>query len=248
MFTSDLIRALDVDQFACDVGLILDPWQSRLLSSQSRKIALLCSRQSGKSSAVALLALWTAIYDPGLILLFSPSQRQSGELFRKVIDYLRALPDPPEIAHESILRLELRNGSRIISLPGSEATVRGYSGARAVIVDEAARVPDELMASIRPILATSNGRLIALSTPAGKRGWFHGIWTEGADWERTLITAADCPRISEDFLRDELRELGPTRYAEEYLCEWLDDALSVFSLDLITAAVSDDFPPLWPGS
>jgi hypothetical protein len=245
MFSRDLIRALDPAEFAADCGLILDPWQARLLDSTSRKVLMLCSRQAGKSTSTALLALWLAIYDPGLILLFSPSQRQSSELFRKVLEHLRALPDPPELAMESVARLEFRNGSRIISLPGSEATVRGFSAAKAVVIDEASRVPDDLMASIRPILATSNGRLIALTTPAGKRGWFYKAWVEGDGWERITVTARDIPRITPDFLADERRELGDLMYSQEYLCEFVDQDTQVFPSDVIDAAFRDDVEPLW---
>ena len=59
--------------------------------------------------------------------------------------------------------MELANGSRIISLPGSEKTVRGYSAVSLVIMDEAARVPDELLQAVRPMLATTSGRFIALA-------------------------------------------------------------------------------------
>jgi hypothetical protein len=245
--THDLLRALDPAEFAVDVGMELDPWQADLLYSTKKKQLLLCSRQSGKSTTTALLALWTAIHDAGLILLFSPSQRQSSELFRKVLDHLRSLRDPPEVAVQSALRLELANGSRIVSLPASEDTVRGYSGARLIVVDEAAHVPDSLMAAIRPILATSGGRLIALSTPAGKRGWFYEAWRAGVGWNRIKITADQCPRISAEFLADELAELGPTRFNEEYNCEFLDDDIQAFSQDLIDRAFQNDYQPLWPG-
>ena len=54
--------------------------------------------------------------------------------------------------------------------------MRGYAAADLVIIDEAARVEDDLISAFRPMLATSNGRLIALTTPAGKRGWFFDAW------------------------------------------------------------------------
>jgi hypothetical protein len=245
MFNRDLVRALDPDEFASDCGLELDPWQSRVMSSTARKVLLNCCRQSGKSTVTALLALHGAVYDPGLYLVFSPTQRQSTELLLKVKEHLRNLSDPPEVSLESVTRLEFRNTSRIISLPGSEATVRGFSAARAVIVDEAARTPDDLMAAVRPILATSGGRLIALSSPAGRRGWFWQADTLGEGWQKYRITADQCPRISPAFLADEMRELGPLRYAAEYECQYVDDETQVFSSELIDAAFRDDIPPLW---
>lgn len=65
---------------------------------------------------------------------------------------------------------------RIISLPGSQDTVRGFSGVRLLIVDETARVANDLYPAVRPMLAVSSGRLLALSTPFGTRGWWYDAW------------------------------------------------------------------------
>jgi hypothetical protein len=86
---------------------------------------------------VGALAVNTALYDPGLVLLFAPSQRQSKELLIKVREIYIAQPDAPDIVTESSLRLELENGSRIIALPGVEATTRGFSAPKLIVVDEA---------------------------------------------------------------------------------------------------------------
>jgi hypothetical protein len=132
-------------------------------------------------------------------------------------------------------------------LPGSERTVRGLANVSLAIVDEAARVEDELLAAIRPMLATATGggRLIALSTPAGKRGWFHDAWTGGNDWHRTKVAASDCPRITKEFLDEELRELGAQRFSEEYGLEFLDPDEAVFPSEIIAAAFSQQVQPLW---
>ncbi|HSL85146.1 MAG TPA: terminase family protein, partial [Thermoanaerobaculia bacterium] len=167
----DLAFALDPARVAVEMGLDPDPWQARFLRTPGRRILLNCTRQSGKSTVTALLAAHTALYDPGaLVLLLSPTQRQSHELFRKALDAYHAVPTAIPVVQESALRLELSNGSRIVSLPGKETTVRGFSGVRLLAVDEAARVADELYYSVRPMLAVSGGRLVALSTPFGTRG------------------------------------------------------------------------------
>ncbi|MGA9006343.1 MAG: hypothetical protein WB495_05490, partial [Xanthobacteraceae bacterium] len=50
---------------------------------------------------------------------------------------------------------------------------------------EAAHADDDYIAALRPMLATSNGSLIALSTPNGKRGWFYDQWHSCDDsWTR----------------------------------------------------------------
>jgi phage FluMu gp28-like protein len=148
--------------------------------------------------------------------------------------------------HETSLLLDLANGSRIVSLPGKEETVRGYSGVTLLIIDEAARVPDELYYATRPMLAVSSGRLICLSTPFGKRGFFFQEWTEGKNWQRITITADECPRITADFLEEERRALGPHWFAQEYMCEFLESSHQVFSHDLIASALDEDISPLFP--
>lgn len=234
--------------FARACGIVPDPWQERVLESEARKLIMLCARQTGKSTVSKLLGVHQATQYPSqLVLMAAPSLRQSGELFRGCLKLLKEAEVPlPKIAAESALRVELNNGSRIIALPGSEATIRGYSAANLVVVDEASRVGDDLIAAIRPTLATTSGRLIALSTPMGRRGWFYLEWSSGHNWERSEVKASDCARISPEFLEDERRSLGPHVYAQEYENAFHDDDSAVFDSELIERAISPDVLPLWP--
>ena len=195
---ADLALALDPAAMLERAGVVPDPWQAALLRSGSPRILLNAARQSGKSTTTAGVALHAALYRAGsLVLLLSPSQRQSQELFRKCLDLYAALGRPVMPAAESALRLELGNGSRLVALPGKEETVRGFSGARLLVIDEASRVADGLYYAVRPMLAVSGGRLIALSTPWGKRGWWYEAWENGGpEWQRFKVTADQCPRLS----------------------------------------------------
>ena len=85
--------------------------------------------------------------------------------------------------------LELCNGSRVEALPGTEATIRAFSAVKLLVVDEAARVPDSLMAGIRPMLAVSSGSLIALSSAWAKQGWFYESWSGAGEWFKVRVTA-----------------------------------------------------------
>ncbi len=242
-FKSNLAMALDpVLLFRAATGLVPDPWQAQLLRSNAPRVLLNCSRQSGKSTAVAVLALHTALFCPGsLTLLLCPSLRQSSELFKKVTTIYQGLgrPIPPEA--ESALRLELATESRIISLPGKEGTVRGYSGVKLLIVDEAAFVADDLYRTIRPMLAVSQGRLLAPSTPFGKRGWWFDAWQHGgASWERYEAPATMCPRITPDFLDEERRTLGDFWFSQEYGCQFLDAQSAAFRHDDIQRAFQSE--------
>jgi hypothetical protein len=247
MLASDIRCALDPVAFAAMLGFEEDPWQARVLRWPGKRLLLNCSRQSGKSTTTAILALHRAMYYPGsLILLVSPSLRQSAELFRKAADFLTRLEAGPKLTEDNRLSCVLANGSRVVSLPSSEATVRGFSAVDLVIFDEAARVDDALYYGVRPMLAVSGGRLVAMSTPFGKRGWWHKEWTEGGDgWERIEIPATDCPRISPDFLAEERRSMGDWWYRQEYLCQFVETVDQIFSYDLIMAAISAEVKPLW---
>src|ERR687896_1244342 len=164
----DLRLALDRAAFARELVLEPDPWQERLLRSTADRMLLNCCRQSGKSTMTGLIALHRALYHPGsLILCLAPALRQSQELFGKVLGFYRDLGRPVAAQGERKLSLELENGSRIVTLPGTEKTIRGFSGASLLLIDEAARVANDLYASIRPMLAVSGGRLLAMSSPFG---------------------------------------------------------------------------------
>jgi hypothetical protein len=230
------------------LGFQPDPWQEDVLLSQENRVLLNCCRQSGKSTTAAILALHRALYVPrSLVLLISRSLRQSGELFKKVQDFLGLLPVRPALTEDNKLSLQLANGSRIVSLPSKEETIRGFSGPSLVVEDEAARVSDSLYLAIRPMLAVSNGQLILMSTPFGKRGhFFEAHENEGASWERVQITASQCPRISEAFLAEEKSIMPEWWFKQEYGCEFTETLDACFTHEQIMSAMSAEIQPLFP--
>jgi hypothetical protein len=242
----DLRLALDRVAFAKRVGLKPDPWQEDLLSSTSERVLLNCCRQSGKSTMTGVIALHRALYHPGsLILCLAPALRQSQELFSKIAGFYRDQGRPVSAVAERKLSLELENRSRIITLPGSEKTVRGFSGAALLAVDEAARVDDSLYFAVRPMLAVSGGSLMMLSTPYGKRGVFFEEWTNGIGWERYEVPASQCPRIPEVFLEEERHSLPGRVYRQEYECSFEETDDQVFSFEDVAAAIRPDVTPLF---
>ena len=246
MVAHDLRLALDPVAFAVELGFTPDDWQAKVLSGTGNHILLNCSRQSGKSTTAAILALHRALYYvESLILLISPSLRQSSELFRKVTEFLNTLKVRPKLLEDNKLSCMLVNKSRIVSLPSSEGTVRGFSGANLIIEDEASRVLDDLYMAIRPMLAVSNGKLILMSTPFGKRGHFFEEWDKGQGWEKVQVKANECPRISEKFLREERASLGDWWFKQEYMCEFVEPVDQVFGYELVMGMLSSDVKPLF---
>jgi len=220
-----------------------------LLYSEAPRVLLNCARQSGKSTMAGLLALHKALLVPdSLILILAPVERQAKELFAKVAQAYRTLGHVIPADSYRKLGMELANGSRIEALPGTEKTVRSFSGVDLLIVDEAARVADELYFAVRPMLAVSGGRLMMLSTPWGKRGVFYEAWTGLEEWDRYEVAAAACPRISEEFLEEERRALPSWVFRQEYECSFEETDDQVFTTEMIDAAVSEDVAPLKLGA
>lgn len=243
---ADLRMGLDRVTFARAAGLDPDPWQEDVLRSESKRMLLNCSRQSGKTTIVATLALHKALYKPrSFCLIFSPSLDQSLEFFRRVADLTGALGmenvDPEALRKTG---MDLKNGSRIEARPGSERTARGRT-ADLLVIDEAARIEDALYHSLRPMIAVTGGSLVLLSTPWGKRGAFYEAWTNGVGWERYRVTAEECPRISREFLEEERMSLPRRIFEQEYLCEFVETVDQIFSFDEVESAMSDEVTPLF---
>jgi hypothetical protein len=244
-----LACALDPVLFAeTMLGFKPDEWQAKALRSTAKQTILNCSRQSGKSTTTAALALHTALFRPGsLILLVSPSLRQSRELFVKVTGFLKALNHRPKLDEDNKLSITLENKSRVISLPSSPETIRGFSAVDLLIEDEAAFCRDDLYRSVRPMLAVSDGKLILMSTPHGKVGHFYEEWANGddAEWEKIRVTAHQCPRISPEFLENERNSLGSLWFNQEFMGIFAERVDSVFSHDVVMESFSSDVKPLF---
>ena len=250
LIARDMARAADPVLFAKDCGFDLDPWQQDFVRSSARRVLQLAARQVGKTTSTAIKTFHTAVYEPGaLIVVVAPAERQSKEFIRSVRHMHRALEGAMPLASESVTKVEFQNESRILALPGGEEgrTIRGLAGARLIVVDEAAQVSDELLAAIRPMMATNpRAEMIALTTPKGRRGWFYDAWHDpDSSWQRVRVTVDMCPRITAAFLADERKALGPTRFAEEYELAFIDSDTAAFSTALIDAAFKKELRPLW---
>ncbi len=223
-----------------------DAAQERVLTTQSKRVVMNCTRQWGKSTVTAAKAVHQAsTVAESLTLVVSPSARQTGEFLRKAEGFVRKLGLRSKGDGDNEMSLLLPNRSRIVGVPGNESTVRGFSAVSLLLVDEAARVEDEMYLAVRPMMAVSNGTLWLMSTPFGKRGFFYETWAEGgAEWERVRVAADECPRIQPAFLEEERRTMGERWYHQEYQCEFVDSVSGIFDRELVERAVTREVKPL----
>jgi phage FluMu gp28-like protein len=98
------------------------------------------------------------------------------------------------------------------------------------------------------MLAVGGGRLVLLSTPWGKRGVFYETWKERHEQggESFEVPATECSRISEEFLDEERRALGPIFFDQEYMCEFKDVAGALISSEVLDMALDRTIEPLFP--
>jgi len=240
----DAYRA-DPSRLMLDAGFTPDPWQHSFLNSHERWNLILCGRQVGKSVAVSILALHTALTRPGsTVILIAPIESQANELLRKVTTAFNVIGRPGGALRDAVTTLELTNRSRVIALPGKERSVHSYT-ADLLIIDEAARVPDEVYYAASPQLSASKGRLVALSTAFSKSGWLFKEWQEGLGYNRLSITARECPRHTPEFLARERRSMGPRWFDMAYMNTFGDDVAAVFATEDIRAMESSEVTPLF---
>ncbi|HTO86754.1 MAG TPA: terminase, partial [Thermoanaerobaculia bacterium] len=82
--------ALNPARLMVEAGMDPDPWQREAMTSEATRSLILATRQGGKSSVAACRSVWEAICrPPALVVMLSPSLRQSSELFRKALDAWR---------------------------------------------------------------------------------------------------------------------------------------------------------------
>ena len=136
------------------LGFKPDAAQKKMLLSKAKRGILNCTRQWGKSTVAALMAVHRAFFYPGsLVIVASPTERQSAEFLLKARYFMQLLKIPVRGDGHHRNSLRFPNGSRIVGLPGKGNTLRGYSEVSLMIIDEAARVPDEMYKALRPSMA-----------------------------------------------------------------------------------------------
>jgi len=218
-----------------------DPLQAEVLNAASPRLLLCCSRQWGKSTVTAAKALhFAAVRPKSTTLIASASLRQSHELLKKVVLFAETAGVRSKADTATGIRL-LGNQSRILALPQNFRTIRGYA-ADLVVIDEAAFTPDEVFDAIGPAIAATNGHLWLLSSAYTKSGFFYRMWQERPEgWRIFKATAADCPRISFEFLEREQRLRSDAIFRREYFCEFQSGRRQFVDDGLIESAHDPSF-------
>lgn len=241
----DLAASLDPVAFALRTGFDPERWQADLLRSPARRALALCARQVGKTTTTGIRVVHRSIFRPGsLSVIISPTQRQSNEMLLGVKGRFRAAANAPRFVRDSDTELALENGSRVLSLPGTEGTTRGYANVKLLVIDEAAKVDDEIFYAVLPMVA-SDGVIMALSTPAGQRGWFYDLHQDPMNgWERHKITVHESRQWDARRIAESRASMASFAFAADCECVFGDTDEQMFPTELVRRMVTPDVEPL----
>jgi hypothetical protein len=224
---------------AQNLGFTPDPRQAEFLDLDDPRIVYLTSRQSGKTQTAGAKAVHCAFAFPGSeFLLFGAVSRQSSNLLGRIRGFLHHLGVPCRRHPDHPQSILLPNGSSFIALPGIPKNIRSFAAIRAILIDEAAFVEDDLYPAVTPMVAISKGSLWVLSTPWGQNNVFYQLCnTLKNGWTVVRSPAAECPRISPEFLAAERLLHGEKLYAQEYECAFVSAAHQFLDRAVIAQAL-----------
>ncbi len=214
----------------------LDTWQKEVLKAKGN-ICLVSGRQVGKSTVISIKAGYYAVKNPNkTILIIAAVERQALLLFEKVLSYVHEYfrsyiceGENKPTKHT----LKLTNGSVIHCLPTGESGygIRGYTIDQ-LYADEAHYISEDVWNAVTPMLATTKGDIILLSTPKSREGYFFRCSTD-SNFTQFRLSSEDCPRMSKEFLIQEKNRMSERQYEQEYLGRFVDGMGQFFPNDVL---------------
>jgi Terminase large subunit, T4likevirus-type, N-terminal len=223
-------------------------WQETFLRApKGASLLALTARQVGKTTTAAWAIAHTMVFRPNsLSVIACPAQRQSAEAVRRVREAL--VMAGGELKSDNVYGLELKNGSRVLALPGSDDSIRGMTVDGWIVADEAARLSHDLISALRPMRAgRPQARYAMLSTAWSRTDPFWTAWADGdPSWIRLQATAETAP-FSPQFLEQERRALGEHAFAREYYGIPQGAHASPFTWELYERATRIVAPLVGPG-
>ena len=227
-------------------------YQVKLLEDPSKRIVVIWPRQSGKTTTLSVRMIWYAATHRGTVsLIVAPGLRQSMIVMDRIHAFLLSIPKP--LRREIVEKMQrtvvwFRNGSQLVALPNSPNLLRGYTASNVLCDESAFFREDELVfySVLFPMLQTTQGTLIASSTPWGKDSVFYKF-TQDPTFNPQWIKIDDVVKaeLTTQAFVDEMRQRTPSeRFRREYLAEFVEDELAYFTQKLITECIDSELAPI----
>lgn len=203
-----------------------------------KELVLNFSRQSGKTTLCEILLIETLVKKKCTCAYISPDFGQGKKVFREIVNLLSQTPLIKK-KNSTDLTMELINGSFLQFFTGKNPTaIRGNTISGLLVLDEAAYLPEETSDGqnfyhmvVKPITKAKKPKVVFISTPNGKFGLFYEKYLEGLTSETTKTVECNIyedSTISKEDIEELKRTTPPLAWRQEFLCEFLDSALTVF--------------------
>lgn len=232
-----------------------DQWQKDFINCKGDKLLDL-GRQGGKSEVCGADCGEYAIHNKNKqILMIAPTERQAQGLFNKTLDYLaRYYPKYILKGRKAPTKhiIQLSTGCVVRCYPtGQSGTGVRFLTTDRVYMDEAARIPEEVISAVTPQLFTTGGKTILLSTPYLMKGYWYDCkinkdeaFNSFTRFKKTSKQIIDERPISKSWpewrrkaayehLEKEKARLPRLIYEREYECKLTEDIQQMFPDALI---------------
>lgn len=220
------------------------PYQKSFFCNPSKRKMWVSARQIGKSFCVAGMLVYKALSKQnGLSICISVNSRSASELIskcRQFAESIKVLSEGRIDYTASYDTIHFSNGSRVMSLPSTADSLRGWS-AQCVIIDEAAFVwrLDDILQGIAPTLTRDqNSELILTTTPAGKNGAFYELYRTALNEDEWYVQHTTIEDAINDGLKIDIESLhslcpDPEIFAQEYMCQFSSEYSSLIDTSLL---------------
>ena len=219
------------------------------MKNPARFKVVACGRRWGKTELALTAILIAAIIEDKRCWWLTPTYQMADQVWRDLKRAVKNLKGSKISQNER--RIDLPNGGMIAVRSGHHPDNLRGEGLDFAVLDEAAFIDPRLWIEIiRPMLATTLGEALILSTPKG-RNWFWqlrqlGLDPAQKDWAAFHFHSADNPLISTAELEN-IRSLSPEQvWKTEYEAHFSDDSGQVFR-GIADAVAADQFNAPQPG-
>lgn len=197
-----------------------------------RNHIVIAPRQCGKTTIIAIYALWYMIFNPDKsVAIMSYKLDATKEILYKIREIYCNLPEfikpAATINNNKILKFENNSYVIAVACSGNNA-IKGRS-IDLLIADEAAfiRKPDfdDFLMSVFPTQAgRRDAQTILISTPYGIDHGFYEIWKKAINGENSFVPSKirwNCvPYRNEEWKEQMIRDYGQAFFEREYAVEF----------------------------
>ena len=230
-FIKNYVKIVNVDK-----GLVpfdLWPFQEEMVNTMVDNRFIICKmpRQVGKTTTVAALLLWYALFHENFnIAILANKDRQAREILSRIQYAYEYLPKwlQQGVVEWNKGNIELENGSKILAAATSSSAVRGGSF-NLIYLDEFAfvqnNIQEEFFASVYPTISSGKTtKVIITSTPNGMN-LFYRIWADSEEgrnsYKRVDVHWSQVPGRDEAWKKQTIENTSERQFSQEFECEFL---------------------------